>query len=98
MLYWPSYNFRIDVRGEVIMTTALFEIIELPDGEIALQRADGEGEPLLQIRFSDELMDSISDSSMDIAKSMIRAGVEAVGQIYGERSTDEADDGIRVLH
>ena len=80
------------------MTTALFEIIELPDGEIALQRADGEGEPLLQIRFSDELMDSISDSSMDIAKSMIRAGVEAVGQIYGERSTDEADDGIRVLH
>ena len=36
------------------MESTLLEIVELDDGDIVLQRADGEGGPLINIRFSDK--------------------------------------------
>ena len=36
------------------MSSDLYEIIELSSGEIALRRANEEGEPLVTIRFSEE--------------------------------------------
>ena len=36
------------------MSTSLLEIVDLGDGEIVLQRADDDSEPLVVIRFSEE--------------------------------------------
>ncbi len=36
------------------MESTLLEIVELADGDIVLQRADGEGGPLINIKFSDK--------------------------------------------
>ena len=34
------------------MSNSYYEIVELADGEIALQRVDGDGEPLVRVSFS----------------------------------------------
>ncbi len=90
------------------MPSSFLEIIQLANGEIVLQRADDEGEPLVNIRFSEESRDYIGEAEMDIAKVMIQAGMQAVAHISEEqakkdsvsdRSFEEADDGgKRVLH
>lgn len=63
------------------MPSSLLEIIELPNGDIVLQRADEEGEPLLNIRFSKESRDYIDGSCLDIAKVMIQAGIQAAAHM-----------------
>lgn len=71
------------------MATHLYEIVILGDGDYALQRSDGNGEPLVRIRFSKEAQHFLRDSSPDVAKAMIDAGIEAVEQI----SEGEVNDG-----
>ncbi|MFL0809003.1 MAG: hypothetical protein K6L76_01180 [Agarilytica sp.] len=61
--------------------STLFEIVELPNGEFALCRADENGEPLVSIRFSKESMYFLDEAKVDIAKAMIEAGLEAAGDI-----------------
>lgn len=61
--------------------SSLLEIIELMNGEIVLQRADGEGEPLLSINFSDEAKAFIGDAQIDVVKAMIQAGIEATSML-----------------
>ncbi len=63
--------------------SSLLEIVELETGEIVLRRADGEGAPLVEIKFSDEVKVLLSEHSMDIGKAMVGAGVQAVGEVYG---------------
>ena len=63
------------------MPSSLLEIIELPNGDIVLQHADDEGEPLVNIRFSKESRDYVGGSCLDIAKVMIQAGIQAAAQI-----------------
>lgn len=64
--------------------STLFEIVELPNGEIALCRVDESGEPLVSIRFSEESLYFIDEAKIDIAKAMIEAGLEAAGDIREE--------------
>ena len=68
--------------------STLFEIIEMPDGEIALRRADESGEPLVSIKFSEESLYFLNEAKIDIAKAMIEAGLEAAGEIQ-EMKDDE---------
>ena len=67
---------------------SLYEIIELPNGEIALQRADDagekQGEPLVSIRFSEESLYFLNDAKFDVAKAMIEAGLEVASDIEDE--------------
>lgn len=51
--------------------TAVLEIVELADGEIVLRPAEGEGEPLLRIRFSEEAAGLLRQSRFDVAREMI---------------------------
>ena len=84
------------------MPTNLYEIIQLPDGDYALRRTDGSGDPLVRIRFSDEARHYLSDASVDIARVMIDAGIEAVELMSNrEGATDEKpleEEGPRTLH
>jgi hypothetical protein len=73
-------EWQVSDRGHYV-TTSLLEIVDLGDGEIALQRADDDGEALVTIQFSDETRLYIMDQGLEVAKAMIQAGLQAVAQI-----------------
>ncbi|EAT13227.1 hypothetical protein HF888_07030 [Bermanella marisrubri] len=80
---------------------AVFEIVELADGDVALKRSDGEGEPLVRIRFSEDAMISFPEQHIEIAKAMIEAGVRKVGELSGvhvEDTSEIADVEERTVH
>jgi len=72
------------------MTSSLFEIMELSNGDVVLQRADEEGAPLVSIRFSAESLNFLRDSKFDVARAMIEAGMEAAGDV-ADQAMDEAN-------
>ena len=59
------------------MSASLLEIVDLGDGEIVLQRADDDSEPLVVIRFSEESRLYLMDNGLEVAKAMIQAGIQA---------------------
>ena len=81
------------------MSSSFYEIVMLPDGEVVLQRADEEGEPLIRINFSEEALHYLREGSMDVAKAMIDAGIDAVELLGNEPPAAEEEDlEQRVLH
>lgn len=84
------------------MAATLLEIIELADGEVVLQRSDGEGDPLIQLRFSDEAISYLNDAHVEIAKAMIQAGIHLIGRAHSvaqfEYGADDDEVGPRTLH
>jgi hypothetical protein len=79
---------------------SLLEIIDLGDGEIVLQRADDDSEPLVRIRFSDESRVYLMDNGLEVAKAMIQAGMQAAAMIaeQGEMEIDTSTEAPRILH
>ena len=82
------------------MSASLLEIIDLGDGEIVLQRADDDSEPLVTIRFSDESRVYLMDNGLEVAKAMIQAGIQAAAVIaeQGEVEIESSSEAARVLH
>ena len=82
------------------MSASLLEIVDLGDGEIVLQRADDDSEPLVTIRFSDESRIYLMDSGLEVAKAMIQAGIQAAAQLaeQGDVDVELGDEAPRVLH
>ena len=80
--------------------SSVLEITRLPSGEIVLRRADGEGAPLATIQFSEETTAFLGDSSLDIGKAMIGAGVQMVGEMYDLYEVDDNGEAhsSRVVH
>jgi hypothetical protein len=84
----------------ILMPASLLEIVDLGDGEIVLQRADDDSEPLVTIRFSDESRMYLMDHGLEVAKAMIQAGIQAAAVIaeQAEQETDEGEATPHVLH
>jgi len=82
------------------VSASLLEIIDLGDGEIVLQRADDDSEPLVTIRFSDESRVYLMDNGLEVAKAMIQAGIQAAAVIaeQGELEIETTSEAPRVLH
>lgn len=82
------------------MTLSLFEIVILPDGDVALQRADDEEAPLIRISFSDEAQAFLQSAKVDVAKVMIDAGIEVFEQLGADNMQLEMPriEKNRVLH
>lgn len=82
------------------MTSSIYEIVMLPDGEVVLQRASGDGEPLVKISFSEEVQNYLGASGMEVARAMIDAGIEAVEELATEEQVFESEEDLeeRVLH
>lgn len=72
-------------------TTTLYEIVELPNGDVALQRADEKGEPLVSIRFSKESLYILNEAKLEVAKAMIEAGLEAASDMGEEVPAEDAE-------
>lgn len=84
------------------MSRTLFEIVVLPNGDIALQRANEKDEPLISISFSDEVQEFLLDAKMDVAKVMIDSGIELFEQLGSESMSMEEGSletgSLHVLH
>jgi len=81
--------------------TSFLEIVELKDGEIVLQRAEDDSEPLVRIRFSEESRLYMMDNALEVAKAMIQAGVQAAAAIaeQGEKEFGASQDSTaHILH
>ncbi|TDG14017.1 hypothetical protein E2F43_11045 [Seongchinamella unica] len=82
------------------MSASLLEIVDLGDGEIVLQRADDDSEPLVTIQFSEESRVYMMDNSLEVAKVMIQAGIQAAAEMaeQGEMEIESSVEAPRVLH
>ena len=63
------------------MSTSLLEIVDLGDGEVVLQRADDDSEPLVSIQFSEEASAYLMENNLEVAKLMIQAGIKAAAKM-----------------
>ena len=73
------------------MALTEFELVMMEDGEVALQRS-GSDEPLVRITFSPEVLNYLDGRHVEVAKSMMDAGIQTVFEINEERAPD-ADSG-----
>ena len=84
------------------MSASLLEIVDLGDGEIVLQRADDDSEPLVVIQFSEESRLYMMDNGLEVAKAMIKAGIQAAAllaeQGEAESEAEPMAEAPRVLH
>ena len=48
---------------------------------MVLQRVEGDSEPLVSIKFSEEANTYLMGNNLEIAKVMIQAGIEAAAQL-----------------
>ncbi len=80
--------------------SALLEIVDLGNGEIVLQRADDDSEPMVTIRFSEEARLYLLDNGLEVAKAMIQAGIQAASALseQGEMEEESQSEGPRILH
>lgn len=77
------------------MAVSLYEIVILSNGDIALQRASEESEPLIRIGFSEDVIAFLEEAKIDVAKAMIDAGIEYFEQLGSSLLQVEGDDGFR---
>lgn len=83
------------------MAASLLEIVDRGNGEIVVQHADDDSEPLVTIRFSDEARAYMMDNGLEVAKAMIQAGMQAAAVISERGDVEVApaqDDTQRILH
>ena len=83
------------------MSSSFLEIVELSNGDIVLQRAEEEGEPLVVIQFSEESRVYLMDATLEVARAMIQAGIQAAAQIaeQGDFELEESEpEQPRILH
>ncbi len=83
--------------------STLYEIVELANGDIALQKeGDAKAEansgskraPLVTMRFSTDLVRFLRTAKMDVAKVMIEAGLERVANLAESVSREELESKI----
>ena len=70
---------------------SLLEIVEMLNGDIVLQRDEDASEPLVTIKFSDEALQYVGESRLELARSMIQAGIEFIA----ESQMQEIEQGSR---
>jgi hypothetical protein len=71
--------------------STLYEILELPDGDVVLQRVDGDEDPLVRIRFSNQARAYMQEGNIEVARAMVEAGIRAMSRISEGRENDEGD-------
>jgi len=76
-----------------------YELVMLDDGEVALQRV-GSDEPLVRISFSDSVLEYLDGKHIDVAKSMMDAGIQTVFEINDDRTPISVETGEKrqILH
>lgn len=84
------------------MPPSFYEILEMPNGDVVLQRSDATSdEPLVCIRFSAESLAYLGEAKFEVAKAMIEAGMDAASELAehhrDEPDMDEFSDSIKLM-
>ena len=79
------------------MPTSFLEIVELPDGRIALRCGDDE-EVLVTLEFSEDAKAFLQGQHIEVAKAMFNVGVEVAGSLVDGDYDVEYEEQGRVLH
>ena len=77
---WPKNTALLKYYRKTDMAFTEYELVVLDDGEIALQRS-GSDEPLVRISFSPSVFAYLDGKHVDVAKSMMDAGIQTVFEI-----------------
>ena len=78
------------------MPTSFLEIVELPDGRIALRRGDDE-QTLVTLELSEDAKAFLQGQHIEVAKAMFNVGMQVAGSLAdGDYEPDE--EGLRTLH
>ena len=82
------------------MSASFLEIVELPNGDFALQRIDDDGETLVTISFSSEAKAFLQENNEVVARAMINAGMQVVGAIVENEGNVEieSEESPKILH
>jgi hypothetical protein len=82
------------------MSSSLYEILELPSGEIVLRRSGDENnnEPLVTLKFSEESISFLGATRFEVAKAMIEAGMEAANELAEQNSEEIIQDESEIIH
>jgi hypothetical protein len=90
MIECETFTFAIHVLNtEVKMPSALYEIAELPNGDVVLRKVDDQGEPLVALHFSAESLAFMGEGKFEVAKAMIEAGMEAASELLDDNVAPE---------
>lgn len=82
---WPKNIALLKYYRKTDMAFTEYELVVLDDGEIALQRS-GSDEPLVRISFSPSVLAYLDGKDVDVAKSMMDAGIQTVFEINDDRA------------
>ncbi len=74
------------------------ELVQLANGDIALRHADNPDQPLVVIKISDQVDDLMPMDKIDIAQSMVEAGIERYRDIQVERIEESQSANAGMLH
>lgn len=74
------------------MNATFFEIVQLSNGDYALRRVDDDAAPLVRITFSPEAREIMENRDMSVARAMINAGIDAVGQLNPDMTWDLGEE------
>jgi len=78
------------------LSSALVEIVEWASGKVILPRAEVDGYALVTINFSSEAKAFLGETSGDIGRAMIGAGLQLANQL--QEDPMQADEKEPVLH
>ena len=65
------------------------ELVEISDGVIVLRRSDSKESPLVKIEFSKEVKSLLNGMEFDVAKEMIKSGIETLNTDIDIESFDD---------
>ena len=65
------------------------ELIEVSEGVIVLRRSDNKNSPLVKIEFSEEVKKLLNGMEFDVAKEMIKSGIESLNADINLDNLDE---------
>ena len=77
----------------------VLEITQLDNGDIVLRETDEGSEPLISVRFSDEVRDMLDQDLIGVAEAMIDAATDFLGsEPEEENESAEAIETPPVIH
>ena len=65
------------------------ELVEISAGVIVLRRSDSKESPLVKIEFSKEVKNLLNGMEFDVAKEMIKSGIETLNTDIDIESFDD---------
>ena len=82
-------TLNISKRAYYKNMSKYLELVEVSEGVIVLRRSDNKNSPLVKIEFSEEVKKLLNGMEFDVAKEMIKSGIESLNADINLDNLDE---------